>query len=268
MNKVFSAAAATFIAFSNLSAGASHAQSIVLHQEGEASADLNCYLSVYPEMELDEFYPRKDAGEDLPYSYLNSVRLDFAQEDLPRILIDKSNGLVQIFLDTAAIETEEFTINRFTRPADVASVDAGPLSEALITIDMENDTISLLRLQSGEEFIHEIDRSQMYLIQGIGAQDVQYDFQIGGLIADIRSSVDHVKYPNFTIMLREPTDNFDEFSAHLMIGLGEYGASATFWDGLQFQGGMPDTGYGSKIHCRNIEETGLNPYHVQSFRPN
>lgn len=268
MNKVFSAATATYIAFSSLSVGASHAQSIILHQEGEHSADLNCYLSVYPEMEMDEFYTRKDAGEDLPYSYLNSVRLDFTQENLPRILIDKSKGLVQIFLDTAAIESEEFTINRITRPAEVARVDAGPLSEALVTIDMENDTISLQRLQSGEEFIHEVDRSQMYLKQGIGAQDVQYDFQIGGLIADISSSVDHVKSPNFTIMFREPTDNYDEFSAHLLIGLGENGVSATFWDGLQFQGGMPDTGYGSRIDCRNIVETGLNPYHVQSFRPN
>lgn len=268
MNKLFSAAAATFITFSSLSPDAAQAQSIVLHQEGEPSADLNCYLSVYPEMDLDEFYTREQAGEDLPYSYLNAERLDFAQENLPRILIDKSNGLVQIFLDTAAIEAEEFTIHRFTRPAEVVSVDAGLLSEALITIDMENDAISLQRLQSGEEFIHEIDRSQMYLKQGIGAPDVRYDFQIGGLIADIRSSVDHVKSPNFTIMLREPTDNFDEFGAHLLIGLGETGVSATFWDGIQLQEEIPYTGYNSKIHCRNIEETGLNPHHVQSFRPN
>ncbi len=268
MKSDFIVAASAFAAFFSLSVGALSAQNIAL-SEGNLQNDkeTNCYLSLTPEMELEGFFERSQAGEDLPYAYTNPKLLNFSQESLPRIVVNKDDGLVQVFLDTAAVEAERFTVNRVTRPDEVVSVDAGSLSEALVSIDLRADTITLQRLGSGEEFIHDVDRSKMYLKQGIGAQDVQYDFEIGGLIADIRASVDHVKFPNFTIMFQEPTDNFDEFSAHLLIGLGENGVSATFWDGVQFEGGVPDSGYISKVHCRTVNESAPATYDVNGFRP-
>ncbi len=161
MNKILSAVAAASFAI------AAHTYTAASAQEREAplreiddylftpdKTDLdNCDFIVPLEFPQEEFDRRLGAGEILDDRFGLGHRYLYARNDnLPRVVINEPDRLIDIFLSTAAIEGQRMAVSRIERPDDTLMIDDSPLSEHLIQIDANRALVSVTNLVTGDNY--------------------------------------------------------------------------------------------------------------------
>lgn len=156
MNKVFSAVAASVFSIGAISANAEGRTQPLrpieeyIFQPDKTEND-NCGFMIPLEYPQSEYDRRMAEGQDIdPRLSYNHHYLYLRNDDLPRVVVDEKNYLIDIFLSTASIEGQELAVSRVERNDDTITIDGSLLSEHLINIDANNGIITLTNIITGD----------------------------------------------------------------------------------------------------------------------